>query len=166
MTRHSRSGSCRKSGVIEGVSAFTSYERSLLSGARSSGFLLGMLKPREQKRIPGFGCAAVVIQYKLLFIVARNISLAQDRWHSARYTGSWRWRMRNLSFFFPGAFRLLKLSWKSFAPDLGFIKVLWTIQTYNRSQPALVVEGNISIGVRLTVLYRLWRTDLPYSWRC
>jgi hypothetical protein len=76
MIRQPRRGRCRKSGVIEDVSALTSYERSLLSGARSSGFLLGMLKLREQKRIPGFGRAAAVIQYKLLFIVARNISLA------------------------------------------------------------------------------------------
>jgi hypothetical protein len=58
-------------------------------------------------------------------------------------------------FLFPGAFRLLKLSWKISAPptDLGFIKVLLTIQTSNRSQAAIFVEGSINIRVRLTVLY-------------
>jgi len=77
-----------------------------------------MLKPREQKLMPGFGCAAVLILNKLfLFIVERNISLAQDRWHSVLYPGK-KLTMTHEKFIFtfPGASRLQKLSWKISAP--------------------------------------------------
>jgi hypothetical protein len=77
-----------------------------------------MLKPREQKLMAGFGCAAVLIQCKLLlFIVPRNISLAQDRWHSVLYPGKkLTVTHEKFIFLFPGASRLQKLSWKIFAP--------------------------------------------------
>jgi hypothetical protein len=71
-----------------------------------------MLKPRQQKLMPGFGYAAFLIQYKtLLFIVARNISLAQDRWYSMLYPGKKLTVTHEKSVFpFPGASRLQKLS--------------------------------------------------------
>jgi hypothetical protein len=77
-----------------------------------------MLKPKEQKLVPGFGCTALLVRYRLLlFIVARNISLAQDRWHSVLYPGKkLTVTHEKFIFIFPGASRLQKLSWKISAP--------------------------------------------------
>jgi hypothetical protein len=77
-----------------------------------------MLKPREQKLMPEFGCAALLIQYKLLlFIVERNTSLAQDRWHSVLYPSKkLTVTHEKFIFTFPGASRLQKLPWKITAP--------------------------------------------------
>jgi hypothetical protein len=71
-----------------------------------------MLKPREQKLMPGFGYAAFLIQYKLLlFIVARNIYLAQDRWYSMLYSGKkLAVTHEKFVFLFPGTSKLQKRS--------------------------------------------------------